>query len=566
LGFLRKTEASSLHLNATSRSSSQLSGFRVFGILLALTTLLYFPAAKAGWVIDAAGWLHSLEAQSFTDYVNRTGSHVASLYQFTQLATYGFYKIWGSNVWAWSILYMVLHAANGAVLFVFLRNLFADSGTWDPEWPALAAVLLFAVCPHASEVLIWKACYHYLQGLLFLLLPMYWAQQYLYRPQTKYAVLAGVCFLCSAFALEAFYLAPLLVGSLLLYYYKALRTTKAHCASAAKWLLLPQLGVLIVYAWAFTAVYPHQKPHVYNLFSQNAVAYFSKPPKYLFHILLFGRYWPYAERMKVYAFLELPGLLIPLYVLAVLRTLGYCFSRHLLSPFRKLLLLVTFWASAVLVILMPLPFGDLPLLVFYDRYAYFLCPFLFAGIGLAVFHKRNRWLAWGAIAAFGLVNIYFTVKLTVLWKQSAYVDSRLLRELPDTQRKPVLFLNVPENMQGVPMIGAQPESNVKALRSLLYHLPVPDTAYDVVSFNLLSQFDAVKVEVLSDTSLQVAFGQVGNWWWYEGHGAVDYTNREYGMRIDPKTGCCVVTTRRPLSAYCILYESAGMWYKVEAPR
>ena len=490
--------------------------------MLALTALLYFPAAKAGWVIDAAGWLHSLEGQSFPDYLNRTGSHVASLYQFTQLITYGLFKIWGGNVWAWSILYMVLHAVNGTVLFIFLRNLFADSGIWDPEWPALAAVLLFVICPHASEVLIWKACYHYLQGLLFLLLPMYWVQQYLYRSQTKYVVLAGLCFLCSAFALEVFYLAPILVGSLLVYYYKALRIPKAVFVQAAKRFLLPQLGVLVVYALVFTTVYHGQRPHVYNLFSQNAAAYLSKPPKYLFHILLFGRYWPYSYRMRVYACFEQPWLLIPLYAITLLRTLGYISSRHLLSPFRKLLLLLSFWASAAMVILMPLPFGDLPLLVFYDRYTYFLGPFLFAGIGLAVFHKRNIWLGWGAIATFGVVNIYFTVKLTMLWKQSAYVDSRLLRELPDTGHKPVLFLNVPENMQGVPMIGAQPESNVKALRALLYHLPVPDTAYDVLSYNLTSQYDAVNVEVLSDTSLRVGFHQDGNWWWYEGHGAVNY--------------------------------------------
>ena len=62
---------------------------KVAALLWLITFLLYIPAAKAGWVIDAAGWLCHVRdhSETFWPYLNRSWSTIPGLYQLTQLVT-----------------------------------------------------------------------------------------------------------------------------------------------------------------------------------------------------------------------------------------------------------------------------------------------------------------------------------------------------------------------------------------------------------------------------------------------------------------------------------------------
>ncbi len=83
--------------------------------------MLYLPASQAGRVGDFPGWVTFLNSVGFVDYINRSESGIRSLYQFTQITTYGFYKIFGANAWLWHLLYVTLHAVNAFLLYTFQR-------------------------------------------------------------------------------------------------------------------------------------------------------------------------------------------------------------------------------------------------------------------------------------------------------------------------------------------------------------------------------------------------------------------------------------------------------------
>src|SRR6185437_14271581 len=89
--------------------------FLIFWITL---FVLYLPAAKAGYIEDFLGWLDQVRNLKFIDYVNRSESGIASLYQFTQIITYLFYKIIGVNAWGWHLLYITLHCFNCLLIFI----------------------------------------------------------------------------------------------------------------------------------------------------------------------------------------------------------------------------------------------------------------------------------------------------------------------------------------------------------------------------------------------------------------------------------------------------------------
>ena len=95
----------------------------VFARLWLLTFIIYLPAAKAGWVMDSAGWLQNIRKLGFLDYVNNAQSGIPSLYQFTQLTTYVFYKVFNANPYAWHTMMVTMHAINAFLFFVI--------GRWD---------------------------------------------------------------------------------------------------------------------------------------------------------------------------------------------------------------------------------------------------------------------------------------------------------------------------------------------------------------------------------------------------------------------------------------------------
>ena len=533
----------------------------VFGFLWVVAFFLYLPTLKAGWVIDASGWLYCVKHQTFWDYINRTQSQVASLYQFTQFITYLFYKVWGGSLIAYFLLYVTMHSINGLLLYLVTKGVFVDSGYEIQRAKRIAIIgtILFIICPHVSEVLVWKACYHYLQGFLFLMLSTYWCQKYQHTSNNKLAVYSALIFLCSAFSLEIFYLAPLFLLSIVFYYRFGLGYNKQVFRNTIIRFILPQVLILVIYGLVFHMVYAGQKPHVYNLFSQPISAYVSKPLKYIFHIFLLGRYFDNKIRFSVYGFCSNTYVLVAFYTIFFFGLIWYVKGLKHKTNASLAGLLLFVWICLTIAILMPLPFGDTPLLIFYDRYAYFAVGFIYVFLFYLLEKFFIKQLALALFIAFGAVNLNYTIKINTYWKHSAFIDDRLFRELPPLGNKIVLLLNVPENLQGVPMIGAQPEGEYKILRELFIDSSVKNQIYDVLSYNLTSLHDGVNIDIDNDSTLCVSFNQYGNWWWYEGHGASAYETPEYKVTFVSNNSAYRLTLKHPKEKYIVLYETDGMW-------
>ena len=227
-------------INKVKKQHLSGSAFGVFSLFWALIFIVYLPAAQAGRVGDFPGWVHFLNSVGFVDYLNRSESGIPSMYQFTQLVTWLFYKMFGADAWLWHLLSVTLHALNALLLFTFFRRLFSNATVKNAGVTAFTGALLFCICPHVSEVVVWEPAFHYLLGLLLMLLVLHCAQNFLITREIKYAWWGGILFFLSSYSLEIFYLTPLFSATLALYYYTALGCGRKVFAKALLYFLLPQ--------------------------------------------------------------------------------------------------------------------------------------------------------------------------------------------------------------------------------------------------------------------------------------------------------------------------------------
>ncbi len=534
---------------------------QVFSLLWLITFILYLPAAKAGWVIDSAGWLWNIRHLKFWDYVNNAQSVIPSLYQFTQLATFVFYKLFNANPYAWHMLMVSMHSVNAFLFYLICNRLFSDSGIKNGTTIAITGVVLYTICPHISEVIVWEAAYHYLQGFVFILLILLFVQKYFNSGQQKYVWLAGILYFCSTYSLEIFYLTPWFVLALTFYYHYALQYDKVVYKKVIRWFFIPQLIIFLHHLIVLKLVYGDQMAHIGANVWQPFTNYICKPPRYLFHILFLGRFFPNDVRQEVYSAIGSNAGLIIFYNIFILICVAIVSGFTKMSNKGKAATLLLTWIMMSVVILMPLAFPDL-LLVVYDRYTYFLDAFVFMLFALLASYITKRYLSGPLLAVYGIINIFFTVKVNLYWKHSAYINNRLLKDIPPAGNKIIVLLNLPQCMNGLPMLGAERDGQFKKMRELFIDKSIPNKIYDGMAYNMNTKSDGAHVMVVNDSLMRVTLNQWGTWWWIEAHGGISYENEDYRLKMMDMGHWYELTIKHPSDQYLLLYSSGDKWKEV----
>jgi hypothetical protein len=532
----------------------------VFGFLWLLTFAIYLPAAKAGWVIDSAGWLYNIRNMKFLDYINNTQSvNIPSLYQFTQLVTYVFYKLFNANPYAWHTLMVTMHAVNAWLLFIVCSTLFRNSGIRNNRSITLWGAILFTVCPHISEVIVWESAFHYLQGLMLILLILWCTQRFIHGHQKKYALIAAVIYFCSTYSLEIFYITPWLVLSFAAYYHYALSYDKSTLRKTLLWFFVPQLLMFGLHLLVLLFVYgrvAHIGENVWQPFSN----YACKLPRYIFHILFLGRYFPNPVRQQVYVFIGHNMSLIVFYNLFVLLCIHIASRFFTMTSKGKTMVLLFTWIVISTTILLPLTFPTI-LLVVYDRYTYFLDAFTYMLLALAASYLTQKYILGFLLAAYSCINLFFTIKVNLYWKHSAYIVNRLLKEIPDPGNRIIVLLNLPQSLNGIPMIGAERDGQYKKMHELFVG-KIPNKIYDVAAFNMLTKEDGAHVIVANDSIVRVTLNQWGTWWWYEAQGGISYENEDYILYMRDMGHWYDIQLKHPRDQYLLLYAVGDKWKEV----
>ncbi len=542
------------------------AGWKRFLVLWVVVFALYLPAARAGFVADFSGWLDEVKNHSFTDNLNRVGFQGQSLYQLTQFNTWFFYKIFGIHEWPWHLLFITLHVVNCVLILDVIKRIFNAVLLPDGEQIAFAGVLLYSISPYLSETLVWEPSFHFLQGFFLILLVLRLTFQYFESGNMRYAYTAWIVYFLSTFSLEIFYITPWLVATQALFLLLA-GGEKNKPLQILKVLVVPMLLLFGLHLLLFKLVYGGWVAHIgTGTVTGMKFTAWGKPLKYLFHLLFLGRFFSASVRDQVYDFCSTPAAIGVFAAVAAVLTGLWIVKFRKLSATAKVAGLVGIWLMISLAVLVPLWFQELQLVI-YDRYVYFAAAWFYLLVALLVGRIRVMQLGAVILVCFALVNLRFTILVNRYWGKSARVISGLFHRFPACPGKTILLLNIPQNMNGVAMIGAEQSSEFKLLHDLI--LPesmIKESVFDCMAYNMQTPGDGAHVRVLNDSTLTVTLNQWGGWWWFAGRGGGDYANSEYRIKVN-STGATGLSydlvLKNPVNHYALLYSVGNQWKVVD---
>ncbi|MCD6010436.1 MAG: hypothetical protein K0Q79_298 [Flavipsychrobacter sp.] len=535
----------------------------LFSCFWLVTFVLYFPAAKAGMDGDFPYWVLTIKSDTFFEFINTRGSALPILYQFSQLAKYIFYQMFGLNPWLWHLLHITLNAIAALLLFKLFRKILDDSRIAHSYIISFSGVLLFCIMPHANEVIVREMCYHYVQGFIFILLILWWLLRFVDTQNVKYAWMAGLVYLVSTFSLEIFYLTPWLVLTVMAYYRLALNYDKGVFKRSLLLFFVPQIIMFLSHLLLLRMLWGNRLAHIGTLSLDNPVGLLNKPILYFFHVLFLGRYFPQEMKLKVYAFFESGTAVAMVYGIAALLFLIFIVLFRRIHIKIKAVVLFGMISAAFVLLATPLDFAPI-LRVIGDRYIYIPSAFTAIIFVLLVSFIRYKVIAAAVFLAYFIPNLICAVKTNKSHYNAASIAESLLTNVPEAGNKKILLLNLPACIKGALIIRAQTESEFKIMNNLFYeNKKITNKVYDVCAYNMLTPDNGAHVTVYNDSMMHVTLNQWGTWWWYGDLGAYSYENEEYRLNMMDLGHWYELTLKHPASEYLILYQVGSNWKTVD---
>jgi hypothetical protein len=549
------------HSNQTGKLRGSWLAFAFFWVL---SFCLYYPAARAGFVTDFTGWLDQVRNHSFSEFINRTHFEAKSLYQLTQFNTWVYYKLVGVSVWAWHLLFLTLHATNVFLLFVVVRRLLADASVNAAGSIAFGGSILCCVSAYNSEVIVWEPSFHFLQGLLLILLILVCVQRYIRNGQSGYVWVALLLYGLSLFSLEIFYITPWLILSLYFFYRFASVRRPFVSDRLFSYLFAPMLLMQALRFVGYRLLYGDWVSRIGSTsLTSFQFSWLGKPAKYLFHLLFLGRFCTDEFRQQVYCYCDAPTGIVIFYTVVVLIAAYSILRFRSMSGKSRVATVLFSWMMMALMLLVPLWFAS-DMLVLYDRYIYFAGSFFYMLFAVLLSMISFGTVRLIVLSVFAVINLRYAVQVSRYWGKSARVINNLLQSIPNDGGRTILLLNLPQNMHGVAMIGAEKQSEYKLMHDLL----LPDkkfssTVYDVMAYNMLTPDDGAHVNVINDSLIKVTLNQWGTWWWYETRGGYSYATSDYRLDLRDPGRWYEITLKKPASQYLLLYSVGGKWKAVD---
>lgn len=537
------------------------NNFLVFGVLWVILFILYFRTIDAGWVSDVDELLYRIYNGRFRDYINAKLSR-GNLYQVSWIAFYALHRLYGISPWLCNAVLLSFQAANATFIFNICGNLFHASGVKHSFIIAAGGALLFCICPHISEVVVWKAAFHYILAMLLMLCVLYNTQQFLSGAKGRYVLLSLVIFLVSSFSHEFFYLTPFFVLTMVLYYRYALGHDPVVCRKAILQFFLPLCGLVALHQLLLTINSGAVLGTLDSEVGQPVIEYLRKPPLYLFHTVFFGRYFPGQSTRWVYSFFSSwPGIAVFYSTVSVILLIAGISIFPRSKKGGKVTILIFCWMAACLALVSPMWLPDTMLITF-DRYSYYMLPFLYLLLMFLIM-QLPRVVAVGLLSAYCLVNVCLTWKVNTYWYHSSYLSKRLAHCIPAPHGKTILLLNIPEYINGASIYGPWWHFSFQQMYNLYNNEKITSPMHDVVSYNMVSPGDGAHVTVINDTVVHVTLNQWGTWWWANLNGAYSYQHKDYKFNLTDPGHDYELILRRPASAYLLLYQVGDQWKTVD---
>lgn len=509
---------------------------KLYTIFWLLLFVVYWQTRNAGFVTDFYGWMTNFDTLSFVDCVNGKTYNIKSFYQVTHIVMYALTYLFRMSGLPWYVVFVSLNALNLVLLYIIFTKIAAKLHIQNAQTITIIGLFMFMATPYQSEVMVWRASFHYLLGFGFMLSIILLFLKYMDEPKTKYWLGAMLIFILSIFSIEYFLFTPFILLVFILFWYLNDSKQYDYKNLLTRFFLLPLL-LIGAYFLVYKSVNGKWVAHYgasseNNLFSLNS---FSTYGKYVFKHLFFIRYLEHKDKEAFFNFFNTSfakglvfGFVIPSSIL------GLVYFKKISAKARLLFLNFGFF-SILLSPVLTLFFSTL-LLTENDRYGYLPSAFLMFGLALSLSYLPKRIFYLTSIC-YILFSFFLLLKTNRMWYHAENVRHHLVQSFRWWEGENIIFLNVPDNIRGMYIFRAPADfSGLAESIEIEKQRRIKAKTFDVTQYNLTSINDGVSVRMPSRDTAIVTLNQWGNWWWRGGKGASDYENDVYKVQFD-YNGC-----------------------------
>ncbi len=534
-------------------------------LFLLPSLLLYIPAWKAGFQQDFHGWLQMYYDLSLPDILDRKGAGIRSLYQVTQLQLSFWTFLFGTRQWAWFLLFGCLHALNGTLLFRLSARVLEDFRVPRGAALALWGSVLFLVHPAMSEVVVWKACYHYHVAMLVCLLVLGWSRSYLQTGRSRYAWSANLLLLLATTTLELWWVFPWMALALGIAYRRSRLIAADRLAAFLKTMFLPMLLIFGAYLLAYRARYGIWMAHgaYENTGGSEIARQTGRLWSYESHLWLGLRLWPGNLRRAVYAFASNDWSWALALVLLLAGGIWLWARMRRPGSGAGPLAVYTAWSALGLATVLHFAPDEL-FLVSNDRYLYFTGAFQCIAVVLLLARIFRRPRVFNPVIvlllAAALANTIYYVRC---WRKAAKVFYGIQYNYRWENAPLVLLLNIPCTYRGVGIIPANQQEELGEHLRTFYKRKPASKIVDVAAYNMEDDFNGAHVRMVDSMNLKVTLNQWGTWWMFNGRGLPEYENDYYVLKSDGDGLSYNLQLKRRIPGMVLLYSQGDQWREVD---
>lgn len=495
----------------------------VFLFFFITVFLVYLPAQDAKFINDTFYYLYEIDTTGWKGILH--SYHMIFIWYLPSLAYCILFKLFGLHWLGWHIAFCALHSLNALLLFRMLKKIFRQ----QPSFISYTASLLFLISPFQTEVVAWGGALHYLMIVTFLLAGMLALIAYFENGKVKHIVYYHVLFICSLSCFEHAFLFPFVYGLWVLCILPDFegasrkKTVKVFIIKFLSINILSLVGYFLLTKIIFGTWIAHYGASMHTHFSLMSMyeCFINYNLKFLFYYR--DLHDVFKKSYTLYSFHSSMLIAFPV----ILLILAVWFYKKAGSGNNKILVLFVLSYVWMLVPVLNLD-QSFNFEIQSDRYGYIASVFFYPLLMLVGYLLLHRILFY-IFCAFQLtVSIVLLIHSVHLWHRAGDISMSLIRNYPLQPSQKAYLVNLPDNYDGAYMF----RNGFNEGLSVVHHKDYKNSAATIAWVNIFTKGNESVVEKLNDSTYYVKCIHDGKWYYYLGHGAIDYQNENYRVDFD----------------------------------
>jgi hypothetical protein len=496
--------------------------YKIFFIFWIIAFFAFIRGYNAGWAYDAITFSYIIEGKSLRSLLqNMPDLTVRYLYQSTEYITY---KLFGKQGWDWYLFKITLHTIF-IYLFYNLCNIIFQKLLINKKY-SVPLSLLVLLSPYSTEVVLYQVTLQYSISSILIIMSLLQINKFILYKKNIHLLIFFLLNYLSIFYSEFTFILPIFSFLFICIINKdVIKNAIVFCTISLSSIMFYMILSYyiqgdIVGHYGYNR---HLVPRVNQIYYNFLI--------FLSDIFLYVQYWNFNKMFSFYEFLNNNFILI-ISIFIILILYIYYNVEYKIKYVLLILLLLIISISPVLNIL----FHTLTPIEA-DRYYYFSIGFAYLFAFTSTYYINKKILKF-FIVFYLISNFIILQKNTNAWHNAQNLIDKSIQSFKPNEDKRYLFLAIADRINGALIFGSDESkenpfsiSDFAMALSTKINMDLAGRIGQVLNYNVTSNNICPNIEIINDTTLKYTLPCCGHWWWKRRHGATDFENDYYKVKM-----------------------------------